>query len=45
MLSFARTGGLPYAYDDYGEYDDEPPGWFPAMGGSNGKLPLPPLSD
>lgn len=41
MLSFARTGGLPYAYDDYGDYDDEPPGWIPTMGESNGKLPIP----
>lgn len=41
MLSFARTGGLPYAYDDYGDYDDEPPGWIPTMGESNGNLPIP----
>lgn len=43
MLSLARNGGLPYAYDDYGDYDDEPPGFIPTMGESNGKLPLPPL--
>ena len=45
MLSFARTGGLPYAYDDYGDYDDEPPGFVPTMGERNGKLPLPPVGD
>ncbi len=45
MLSFVRTGGLPYAYDDYGDYDDEPPGFVPTMGESNGKLPLPPVGD
>jgi hypothetical protein len=43
MLSFAGTGELPYAYDDYGDYDDEPPGFIPTMGESNGKLPIPPL--
>ena len=44
MLSLARKGGLPYAYDDYGDYDDEPsPSWIPTMGDTDTKLPLPPL--
>ena len=45
MLMLARKGGLPYAYDDYGDYDDKPPEWVPTMGESNGNLPLPPLGD
>lgn len=43
MLSLARKGELPFAYDDDGDSDDEPPGWLPTMGESNGQLPWPPL--
>lgn len=45
MLSLARKGGLPSAYDDEWGLDDELPRWLSTMGESDGELPMPPLGD